>query len=70
MVVIWNTSQVTKSGQVSVMSKAHTDVDIERMRVASFDDTRWAFQAVILHFTIFLYVFFPNLLPARFDVVE
>ena len=52
------------------MSKAHTDVDIERMRVASFDDTRWAFQAVILHFTIFLYVFFPNLLPARFDVVE
>jgi len=41
MVVIWNTSQVTKGGQVSVMSKAHTDVDIERMRIASFDDTRW-----------------------------
>ena len=40
MVVIWNTSQVTKGGQVGVLSKAHTDVDIVRMRIASFDDTR------------------------------
>lgn len=40
MVVVWNTSQVTKGGQVFVVSKAHTDVDIERMRIASFDDTR------------------------------
>jgi len=40
MVVIWNTSQVIKGGQVTVTSKAHTDVDIERVRIASFDDTR------------------------------
>lgn len=40
LVVIWNTSQVTKGGQVGVMAKAHTDVDIERMKIAAFDDTR------------------------------
>ena len=45
MVVIWNTSQVTKGGQVSVTSKAHTDVDIERIRIASFDDTRCVSQS-------------------------
>ena len=41
MVVIWNTSQVVKGGQISVVAKAHTDVDIKRMRIAAFDDTRF-----------------------------
>ena len=40
MVVIWNTDRVSKGGQVSVMAKAHTDVDIVKMRIAAFDDTR------------------------------
>ncbi|WAQ96619.1 WDR90-like protein [Mya arenaria] len=40
MVVIWNTSKASKSREVTVMAKAHTDVDISRMRVAAFDDTR------------------------------
>lgn len=40
LVVIWNTSQVLKGGQVSVLAKAHTEVDIVRMKIAAFDDTR------------------------------
>ncbi|XP_070579992.1 WD repeat-containing protein 90-like isoform X2 [Ptychodera flava] len=40
MVVVWNTTRVNRSGEVSVMAKAHTDVDIVRMKIASFDDTR------------------------------
>ena len=40
MVVIWNTDRASSRGQVSVMAKAHTDVDIVRMRIAAFDDTR------------------------------
>ena len=40
MVVTWNLDRVTKGGQVTVMAKAHTDVDITRMRIAAFDDTR------------------------------
>lgn len=46
MVVIWNTSQVMKGGQVSVTSKAHTDVDIERIKIASFDDTRFVYLSL------------------------
>ena len=44
MVVIWNTDRVHKGGQVSVMAKAHTDVDIVRMRISNFDDTRFVGQ--------------------------
>ena len=40
MVVIWCTERVAKGGEVSVVAKAHTDVDIMRMRIAAFDDTR------------------------------
>ncbi len=40
MVVIWNTERVTKGGEVSVMAKAHSEVDIVRMKIAAFDDTR------------------------------
>jgi len=39
-VVIWNTSKVRTSREVTVMAKAHTDVDIARMRVSVFDETR------------------------------
>ena len=41
--VIWNTSKVSKTREVTVMAKAHTDVDILRMKVAAFDDTRYAY---------------------------
>ena len=40
-VVVWNTSRVTHSGEVCVLARAHTDVNIERMRVAGFDDSRY-----------------------------
>ncbi|KAL0984331.1 hypothetical protein UPYG_G00140070 [Umbra pygmaea] len=39
MVVVWNTLHATK-GEVSVLAKAHTDVDIQTMKIAFFDDTR------------------------------
>ena len=48
MVVIWNTERVTKAGEVSVLAKAHTDVDIVRMRLAAFDDTRSAYHLAII----------------------
>ncbi|XP_071478368.1 WD repeat-containing protein 90-like [Diadema antillarum] len=40
MVVVWNTSRVGRRGDVPLVSKAHTDVDITRMRVAPFDETK------------------------------
>ncbi|XP_068438690.1 WD repeat-containing protein 90 [Clinocottus analis] len=40
MVVVWNTFNVSKGGEVTVLAKAHTDVDILTMKVAFFDDTR------------------------------
>ncbi|KAL7874850.1 hypothetical protein SRHO_G00058200 [Serrasalmus rhombeus] len=40
MVVVWNTQRVDKGGVVTVMAKAHTDVDIQTMKIAFFDDTR------------------------------
>lgn len=40
LVVIWNTERVAKGGNVTVLVKAHTDVDIVSMRIASFDETR------------------------------
>ncbi|CAK6964162.1 WD repeat-containing protein 90 [Scomber scombrus] len=39
MVVVWNTLNVSK-GEVNILAKAHTDVDIHTMKVAFFDDTR------------------------------
>ena len=39
MVVLWNTSQVGHSGEVSVLAKAHTDTSIERMKIAAFEDS-------------------------------
>ncbi|KAM3859558.1 LOW QUALITY PROTEIN: WD repeat-containing protein 90 [Diretmus argenteus] len=40
MVVVWNTLHVIKGGEVTVLAKAHTEVDIHTMMVAFFDDTR------------------------------
>ncbi|KAM8961104.1 WD repeat-containing protein 90 [Pelodytes ibericus] len=40
MVVVWNTSQATRGGEVVVLAKAHTEVDIQTMKIAFFDDTR------------------------------
>ena len=40
MVVIWSIRGVQSSVPVNVIAKAHTDVDITRMRIAFFDDTR------------------------------
>ncbi|KAM4697701.1 WD repeat-containing protein 90 [Rhinophrynus dorsalis] len=40
MVVVWNTSQASRGGEVVVLAKAHTDVDIQTMKIAFFDDTR------------------------------
>lgn len=39
-VVVWNTSKVNQDGEVLVMAKAHTEVDIQVMKIAAFDDTR------------------------------
>ncbi|KAE8284342.1 WD repeat-containing protein 90 [Larimichthys crocea] len=40
MVVVWNTLNISKGGEVTILAKAHTDVDIHTMKVAFFDDTR------------------------------
>uniref|UniRef100_A0A7M4DUS3 WD repeat domain 90 n=1 Tax=Crocodylus porosus TaxID=8502 RepID=A0A7M4DUS3_CROPO len=40
MVVVWNTAQVNHGGEVAVLAKAHTDVDIQTLKIAFFDDTR------------------------------
>lgn len=40
MVVVWNTAQVTRGGEVMVLARAHTDVDIQTLKIAFFDDTR------------------------------
>uniref|UniRef100_A0A8D2N063 WD repeat domain 90 n=1 Tax=Zonotrichia albicollis TaxID=44394 RepID=A0A8D2N063_ZONAL len=42
MVVVWNTAQVTHGGGVTVLAKAHTDADIQAMKIAFFDDTRYS----------------------------
>lgn len=41
MVVVWNTLNVMKGADVTVLAKAHTDVDINTMKVTCFDDTRY-----------------------------
>uniref|UniRef100_A0A672FSF8 WD repeat domain 90 n=1 Tax=Salarias fasciatus TaxID=181472 RepID=A0A672FSF8_SALFA len=39
-VVVWNTADVDKGRDVTVVAKAHTAVDIHTMKITSFDDTR------------------------------
>ncbi|XP_070810969.1 WD repeat-containing protein 90 [Pituophis catenifer annectens] len=40
LVVVWNTMQVNRGGEVVMLAKAHTDVDIRAFKIAFFDDTR------------------------------
>ncbi|GFO23380.1 WD repeat-containing protein 90 [Plakobranchus ocellatus] len=40
MVVVWNTTRVYKHREMTLVAKAHTDVDITRIVIAPFDDTR------------------------------
>ncbi|XP_009951241.1 PREDICTED: WD repeat-containing protein 90, partial [Leptosomus discolor] len=40
MVVVWNAAQVNHGREVVVLAKAHTDVDIQALKIAFFDDTR------------------------------
>ncbi|XP_068921625.1 WD repeat-containing protein 90 [Petaurus breviceps papuanus] len=40
MVVVWSTASVSHGGEVTVLAKAHTDVDIQALKIAFFDDTR------------------------------
>ncbi|CAL1536659.1 unnamed protein product [Lymnaea stagnalis] len=40
LVVVWNTSRVPKTREMTILAKGHTDVDITRIIIAPFDDTR------------------------------
>ncbi|XP_072312187.1 WD repeat-containing protein 90 [Eucyclogobius newberryi] len=40
LVVVWSTLNVQKERIVTVLAKAHTDVDIHTIKVAAFDETR------------------------------
>uniref|UniRef100_A0A8D2JFH7 WD repeat-containing protein 90 n=1 Tax=Varanus komodoensis TaxID=61221 RepID=A0A8D2JFH7_VARKO len=40
VVVVWSTLQAHHGGEVVALAKAHTDVDIQTMKIAFFDDTR------------------------------
>ena len=48
MVVVWNTLNIMKGADVTVLAKAHTDVDINTMKVTCFDDTRYLFFFVFV----------------------
>uniref|UniRef100_A0A672KHC3 WD repeat domain 90 n=1 Tax=Sinocyclocheilus grahami TaxID=75366 RepID=A0A672KHC3_SINGR len=39
-VILWNTRHVAEGSVVPVLAKAHTDVDIQTMKIAFFDETR------------------------------
>lgn len=56
MVVVWNTLNVLKGADVTVLAKAHTDVDINTMKVTCFDDTRY----------LLFFIFVFNLLSIQF----
>ncbi|PFX32008.1 WD repeat-containing protein 90 [Stylophora pistillata] len=40
LIVVWDVSHAMRGGEVSIIAKAHTDIDIQRMRIADFDDSR------------------------------
>lgn len=40
VVMVWNTVAVTHGGEVVMLAKAHTDVDIQTLKIAFFDDSR------------------------------
>lgn len=40
VVVAWGTEQVGYGGEVAILAKAHTDVDIQAFVVSGHDETR------------------------------
>lgn len=46
MVVVWDVSHAIRGGEVSIIAKAHTDVDIHHMRIADFDDSRYYYYSL------------------------
>ncbi|XP_036081888.1 WD repeat-containing protein 90 isoform X3 [Rousettus aegyptiacus] len=40
MVVVWDMDQVRQGGEAVILTKVHTDIDIQAFEVASFDETR------------------------------
>lgn len=54
MVVVWNTLKVREGGDVTILAKAHTDVDINTMKVTFFDDTRYPSCSVFVINLIFI----------------
>lgn len=60
MVVVWNTLNVSKGGEVTILAKAHTDVDIHTMKVAFFDDTRYPPLSVFVFFLEYLIIVFSQ----------
>ena len=61
MVVVWDVSHAIRGGEVSIVAKAHTDVDIHRMRIAEFDDSRYLHN--FKHY--FFCLFYTNLSPLK-----
>lgn len=39
-VVLWDTSQLRSTGDVSILTKAHVEASVERMRIADFESHR------------------------------
>lgn len=39
-VVVWGTAQVGRGGEAVILTKVHSDVDIQAFEVAFFDETR------------------------------
>lgn len=40
VVVAWDTAQVGRGGEAVLLTKVHTDADIQAFKVAFFDETR------------------------------
>ena len=55
MVVVWDVSHAVRGGEMSIIAKAHTDVDICRMRIAEFDDSRYC-KIITENTHLFLYL--------------
>lgn len=55
MVVVWDVSHAVRGGEMSIIAKAHTDVDICHMRIAEFDDSRYC-KLIIENNQLFLHL--------------
>lgn len=47
--------KVKKGGDVTILAKAHTDVDINTMKVAFFDETRYLSCSIFVFDLIFIH---------------